>query len=150
MVRKNKPSSLTPKAVRPKPQHTGRKSQPVSAASWWAIPAFAAVYLVLALVRYVPFQVGLVYLGASLVCFMAYAFDKSAARAGRWRTSEQSLLVLGLVGGWPGAIAAQQLLRHKTAKPSFQTAFWATVLLNVAAFVALATSPSYGFPVLLR
>lgn len=136
--------------MRPKPQHIARKAKPRGAASWLAIPAFAAVYLVLAVVGAVPFQVGLAYLGASVACFMAYAFDKSAARAGRWRTSEQTLLVLGLVGGWPGAIAAQQLLRHKTAKPSFQMVFWVTVLLNVGAFVALATSSTYGFTALLH
>lgn len=70
------------------------------------------------------------------VTLMAYAFDKAAAAAGRWRSSERSLLALGLIGGWPGGIVAQQLLRHKSSKASFREAFWGTVLLNVAAFVA--------------
>lgn len=126
------------------------KSKPRGAASWWAIPAFAAVYLIATFVGYVPLKVGAVYLVASLACFMAYAFDKSAAQAGRWRTSENTLLLLGLVGGWPGAIAAQQLLRHKTAKQSFQLGFWLTVVVNVAAFVALSLSPAHGFSALLR
>ncbi len=78
----------------------------------------------------------LVYVGASLVAFVAYAIDKSAARAGRWRTPEQTLHLLALAGGWPGALLAQQLLRHKTNKPSFNAVFWLTVALNVAAFVA--------------
>ena len=93
---------------------------------------------------------GVIYLVASLVCFMAYTFDKSAARAGRWRISENTLLLLGLLGGWPGAIVAQQLLRHKTAKKPFQRAFWATVVLNVAVFVALSLLPEHDFFGLLR
>jgi uncharacterized membrane protein YsdA (DUF1294 family) len=74
---------------------------------------------------------------ASAICFIAYALDKSAARHGRRRTPERSLLLLGLAGGWPGAFAAQRLLRHKTAKPSFLVKFWFTVALNLALLAAL-------------
>ncbi len=83
-----------------------------------------------------PAWVALVYLGMSLVCLMVYAFDKSAAVAGRWRSSEQSLLLLGLLGGWPGGLIAQQILRHKSSKASFRAAFWGTVIVNVGTFVA--------------
>ncbi|XAH22252.1 DUF1294 domain-containing protein [Xylophilus sp. GW821-FHT01B05] len=69
--------------------------------------------------------------------FVAYAFDKSAAVAGKWRTPERTLLLLGLVGGWPGGLLAQQLLRHKSSKASFRAAFWGTVVINVAGFVLL-------------
>jgi uncharacterized membrane protein YsdA (DUF1294 family) len=81
----------------------------------------------------------LVYAVASVVCFLAYALDKSAARAGRWRTSENTLLLLGLVGGWPGGLIAQRLLRHKTAKPPFLAAFWATVVVNVTGLLVFTT-----------
>ena len=50
------------------------------------------------------------------------------------------LHLLALAGGWPGALLAQQFLRHKSAKASFRTVFWATVVLNVAAFVALSAT----------
>jgi uncharacterized membrane protein YsdA (DUF1294 family) len=103
-----------------------------------AIPAFAGIYLVAALRWLVPGGVAVAYLVMSLLCFMAYALDKSAARAGRWRTKESTLLMLGLLCGWPGAVLAQQLLRHKSAKTPFQIAFWATVALNVAGFWVLA------------
>ena len=72
------------------------------------------------------------YLGASGITFLVYALDKSAARRDRWRTRESTLHLLSLIGGWPGALAAQQLLRHKSAKPSFQAMFWLTVAVNVA------------------
>ncbi|ROS57088.1 DUF1294 domain-containing protein [Frigoribacterium sp. PhB118] len=71
-----------------------------------------------------------------LVTAAVYAVDKSAARRGRRRVPERVLLLLGLLGGWPGALAAQQLLRHKTSKRSFQLAFWGTVAVNVAVVTA--------------
>lgn len=66
----------------------------------------------------------------SVFTFGLYALDKSAARAGNWRTSEATLLFAGLLGGWPGAVMAQHWLRHKTVKTSFRVQFWATVALH--------------------
>jgi uncharacterized membrane protein YsdA (DUF1294 family) len=40
-------------------------------------------------------------------------------------------------------LLAQQLLRHKTSKPSFVAGFWMTVTLNIAGFVA-CHSPLVG------
>ena len=105
-----------------------------SLASALAIPGFVAVYVALALTRGVSLWFAAAYLGLSIACLFAYAFDKSAAVAGRWRSSEQSLLFLGLAGGWPGGLVAMQLLRHKSGKASFRNAFWLTVLFNVSAF----------------
>jgi len=70
------------------------------------------------------------YLVASAIAFGAYALDKSAARNDQWRTQESTLHFFALVGGWPGALAAQRLLRHKSRKQSFQIVFWFTVALN--------------------
>jgi uncharacterized membrane protein YsdA (DUF1294 family) len=102
----------------------------------FAIPAFVIVYLAVGFVWNVPGWMAMGYVIASIICFGAYAADKSAAISGGWRISERDLLVLGLAGGWPGAIVAQQFLRHKSSKASFRSAFWATVALNVAGFVA--------------
>jgi len=73
------------------------------------------------------------YVAASLGAFVSYALDKSAAQNGRWRTSEKTLHLFSLAGGWPGAMAAQTLLRHKTRKKEFRVVFWGTVALNCAA-----------------
>ena len=62
-----------------------------------------------------------------------YSYDKSAARSSGQRTPENTLHLVDLLGGWPGALIAQQRLRHKTVKQPFQAIFWATVVLNVAA-----------------
>ncbi|MBY6203533.1 cold shock and DUF1294 domain-containing protein [Halomonas denitrificans] len=74
----------------------------------------------------------------SVVTFIAYGLDKSASRRGSWRTSEATLHLLALVGGWPGALMAQRLLRHKTRKAEFQAVFWTTVVLNMVLLVVLA------------
>ena len=66
-----------------------------------------------------------------------YRRDKSAAQQNQWRTGEGTLILLGLVGGWPGAFIAQQLFHHKTKKRSFQIAYWVTVVLNCLGLVLL-------------
>jgi uncharacterized membrane protein YsdA (DUF1294 family) len=103
-----------------------------------AIPVFACVYLVATLRWSVPFSVAVAYIAMSLLCFLVYAWDKSAARAGRWRIRESTLLLLGLFCGWPGGLLAQQLLRHKSAKVSFRRMFWITLLLNMVGFLVLS------------
>jgi len=99
---------------------------------------FAVLYLLATSFFHIPALVALVYGVLSISCFVAYAIDKSAAKGGRWRTSERTLLLLGLLCGWPGAVLAQQWLRHKSAKRSFQAMFRATVALNVAGFAYLS------------
>lgn len=111
-------------------------TEPSSTPPLCAIIFLLFVALSAALGRIPPAALGL-YLVASAAAFLAYALDKSAALNDRWRTRERTLLLLGLVGGWPGALAAQGLLRHKTRKVSFQGLFWATVALNCCALAWL-------------
>lgn len=71
--------------------------------------------------------------GLNLLTAAAYALDKHAARHGRWRTPESQLHLLELLGGWPAAGLAQQLLRHKRAKPAYRQVFFAMVALHLLA-----------------
>lgn len=73
------------------------------------------------------------YIAISIVAFIAYAIDKSAARNNRWRTKESTLHALALAGGWPGALFAQKIFRHKYKKQAFQQVFWFTVIVNCSA-----------------
>jgi len=66
----------------------------------------------------------------NLLAFFAYWIDKHAAQNGRWRTKEDTLHLFSLLGGWPGAWLAQQILRHKSSKASFRAVYWATVVLH--------------------
>lgn len=91
---------------------------------------FIALLIIATLIGKLPASLPLAYLAMSVITFVAYALDKSAAQRNAWRTPESTLHLLALVGGWPGALAAQRLLRHKSAKASFQIVFIATVLLN--------------------
>jgi len=79
------------------------------------------------------------YLVLSAATYMAYAADKSAAASGARRTPELTLHVLAIAGGWPGALLAQQFLRHKSTKQGFRAVFWATVLLNTVGLAVLAS-----------
>ena len=114
-----------------------------------ALPTYfivAALFLVIVafsvLTTSIPPLILAIYIGVSLLTFIIYAADKSAAKKGAWRTRENTLHFLSLAGGWPGALIAQQTLRHKSKKISFQAVFWLTVLLNCGAFVWLFTPSS--------
>jgi len=121
------------------PKRSSASLQRSGPASYLPILLFVLGYLVVNALWPIPLWVAGLYLGASIVCFLVYAADKSAATNRRWRVSEQTLLLLGVIGGWPGAIVAQQTLRHKTQKASFRSAFWVTVFLNLIAFALFAT-----------
>lgn len=99
----------------------------------------AGVGALLALVWSVPAWVPVVYLGMSLLTGVVYAVDKSAARRQAWRVQESTLHLLALLGGWPGAVVAQQVLRHKTVKASFRATFWVTVVVNLLLLVAICS-----------
>ena len=68
----------------------------------------------------------------SVVTFVAYGLDKRRARHKAWRVPESTLHLMELFGGWPGALFAQQVFRHKTRKASYLVVFYAIVLLHAA------------------
>jgi uncharacterized membrane protein YsdA (DUF1294 family)/cold shock CspA family protein len=126
-------------AVAPSRVRKRAGSAPWGTATLLAIPAFLVVFGVVTFV-WNPSPVWMaVYLGMSVITFAVYAWDKSAAQQNRGRTPESTLHTLALAGGWPGALLAQQYLRHKSAKAEFRQVFWATVVLNVVGFVAVSS-----------
>ena len=85
------------------------------------------------------------YILMSLIAFIAYAIDKSAAQNGRWRIQESTLHMFSLIGGWPGAFFAQTKLRHKSRKEEFKDVYWITVLLNLSGLFWLHTEDGINF-----
>lgn len=81
-----------------------------------AVPALAGAYIVL-----------------SVASLILYGVDKTAAEHGGWRIPETTLHLVSVAGGWPGALIARHLFRHKTRKQPFRTVFWCTVVVNCAA-----------------
>ena len=93
----------------------------------------------------IPIKILYAYIALSILTFVIYAFDKSAAKNGRWRTSESQLHLLSLIGGWPGAFFAQSKLRHKSSKKEFQQVYWTTVMINICAFGWLISEKGQPF-----
>jgi len=140
--REGKKRAKNAEFVRAARNRTPRRSSSTSdwgTVSLLAIPAFLFLYALIAVLWHVPNLVAGAYFVLSVACFVAYSADKSAATSGGWRTPENTLLVIGTLGGWPGGILAQQLLRHKSLKASFRAAFWGTVVINICAFVILSS-----------
>ncbi len=77
----------------------------------------------------------------STVTFLLFAWDKRAARLERQRVAEKTLLLFSLAGGWPGALLARPLFRHKTRKQPFRTVFWLAVVVNLGLLGGLLFSP---------
>ncbi len=101
--------------------------------------SFAYVLFVLFNSNSIPLELAGLYTVMSIIAFIMYAKDKSAAEYCKWRTSENTLHILSLLGGWPGAAIAQSFLRHKSKKVSFRVTYWITVVANCGALYWLIT-----------
>lgn len=110
----------------------------------WPRKSIGVAFLLLLLLSWLssrmPLAVLLAYAGTSLFAIILYGADKSAAQNNRWRTPESTLHLCALLGGWPGALIAQDVFRHKSKKDAFQSLFWTTVVINCVALVWLLES----------
>lgn len=93
----------------------------------------------------IPLHVFTLYMAASLLTFVMYALDKRASIRRGWRTKESTLHLCALIGGWPGALIAQQTLQHKSRKQPFRLIFFITSALNIFVFIWLFTSEGTVF-----
>lgn len=94
-----------------------------------ALPFAFSAYLIIKRESLLPM---LVYGVMALVSILIYGIDKKRAVNNRWRIPEYILRILDLLGGWPGAIVAQQKLRHKNRKTQYQIVFWLIILFHIA------------------
>ena len=81
--------------------------------------------------RLAPTWVLIAYLVMGIVSMWRYWRDKRAAENGEWRTSENALQFVDLIGGIAGGLVAQALLRHKVRKPGFALVSWATAAIHL-------------------
>lgn len=80
----------------------------------------------------------------SALSLSMYGLDKRASTRAGWRTSEARLHLVELLGGWPGALLAQRVFRHKTRKTSFQVMYYVAVVTNLAALAWMLYADSGG------
>lgn len=135
--------NVQPVEVRPAAPATPRRPRGGPArwgtATLFVIPAFLLLFVVAAVLWRPPMWVAAAYVLLGVITFAVYAADKAAATRGAWRVAEGTLHGLAILGGWPGALLAQQFLRHKSAKREFRQVFWATVVLNVVGLLVLVS-----------
>lgn len=114
---------------------------------WLWIPAilvFPALWWLVTLGK-LPLNLFWIFSGVSILTFILYWQDKWAAKRETRRTPERTLQMCALCCGWPGALLAQRLFKHKSSKASFQRVFWVMVVVNIIAVTVLSTSPSSPF-----
>lgn len=100
---------------------------------------FLATIILAAVFKQFPQNLVFGYFCFSILTFISYAIDKEKAKRGAWRIPESTLHLLSFLGGWPGAVLGQQLLRHKSKKQPFRTIFWLSVITNISALGWLMT-----------
>jgi uncharacterized membrane protein YsdA (DUF1294 family)/cold shock CspA family protein len=142
-------SMLLPRAARvPRgpPLHVKRREDRL----YWSALGLMGFWLLLWLIGIATGRFPWVILTAvallNLATFYVYWRDKEAAVQGGWRASENQLHGLALLGGWPGAWFAQQILRHKSSNKPFRLLYWATVAINLIGLMGWLIWPALHGP----
>ena len=55
----------------------------------------------------------------NIIAFLLYGWDKKKAMNGKYRISEKTLLLSGVIGGSIGAMAGMKVFHHKTRHKKF-------------------------------
>ena len=84
------------------------------------------------------FWIAVAWVVLNAAAFTMFAWDKWSAENRKSRIPEINLLFVALIGGSIGAIAGQQILRHKTWKEPFRTMLYSIVVIQIVAAVALS------------
>jgi uncharacterized membrane protein YsdA (DUF1294 family) len=82
------------------------------------------------------------YATSSVLTFILFWIDKRAAQRatgsrGSQRVPEATLHILELLGGFPGALLGQRLLRHKSAKRRYRAVLGLIVVLHLIAWAVV-------------
>ena len=105
-------------AIAPPPKHfelnPRQRTWPVNLLI--ALPLVLSCYLLIMAANPLPF---FAYWLLSLLTMILYGFDKAHAAMRKWRVPEIYFHLLELLGGWPGALIAQNDFRHKTRQSAY-------------------------------
>lgn len=93
-----------------------------------SMPLGGSIKLALTTSNIIPLMV---YSIMSFITFGMYRQDKLSAQQGKRRIPEKTLHFSELAGGWFGGFIAQQTLRHKSIKQSYQLVFWVIVVIHL-------------------
>lgn len=77
------------------------------------------------------------YLSMSILTALAFGIDKMAAKQGYRRISERTLHTLEFCCGWPGALVALHLFKHKRRKESYTRVLYAISALHLLLIMSI-------------
>jgi uncharacterized membrane protein YsdA (DUF1294 family)/cold shock CspA family protein len=145
-LRANRVRRAVARANNPSPM-VSRNRKPAHASPGRPAPASALVALVLAYATAIaiaiytgrlPVMLLFWLIAANGLAMLFYYGDKTAAQRGESRVAESTLHMLELAGGWPAALLAQRMFRHKTVKASYRSGFQRMVILHITIVAVLA------------
>ena len=73
----------------------------------------------------------------SLISIFVTKYDKSAAKKHKQRISENTLILLSLLGGSVAMLATMKLIRHKTKHKKFMLGIPAIIILQIVLVLSL-------------
>ena len=87
----------------------------------------------------IHFVMAVYLLVVNIAAFAVYGWDKMCAKRGMWRVPEKILLLLALLGGSVGVMAAMAIFRHKTRHLKFRYGVPLILILQIAGLIYLHT-----------
>ena len=141
------PAGRKPRAVKVRYPGVASAPQPTRGRPWGWTPdaiiasAYAALPLWLVASGKRPVLLLALIAGMSLVAFVMYNIDKRRAERDDRRIPESHLQLVGLAGGWLGALSAQRLFRHKSSKRPYVHTFRLFGTLGLVLMVGAARYP---------
>lgn len=97
-----------------------------------ALPLVLSGYLLILAKNPLPF---FAYWILSLLTMFLYGLDKANAAMRKWRVPELYFHLLELLGGWPGALVAQNDFRHKTRQSAYLWILRGIIAIHLMAWI---------------
>ena len=119
---------------------------PVATTFWKAVPyTLRMAGTAMGLTLLISLPLGITSAIMSVLTVVLYRYDKRAAEQGGQRIPNTTLHLSSLLGGWPGALIARPLLRHKLNQKRFRGFFWASIVANFGIlYLLIAYLPPYN------